>query len=94
MTLFSPAVLLAVLAVTCSMTYVISRLGHAPRRAAVPWLCGYAQEAECHRYVARQFYGEIKRYFHWLGGAPTPAAASSGAGGSAQPVKDAAWKDR
>jgi len=36
----------------------------------VPWLCGYAREAECNRYVAHNFYGEIKRYFGWLGGAP------------------------
>ena len=34
------------------------------------WLCGYAREADCHRYSAHNFYGEIKRYFRWLGGAP------------------------
>ena len=48
----------------------MSKLGGAQRRADVPWLCGYAREAECHRYVAHNFYGEIKRYFRWLGGAP------------------------
>jgi hypothetical protein len=47
------------------------RLGGAPRRAAAPWLCGYAREADCHRYSAHHFYGEFKRYFRWLGGAPT-----------------------
>jgi hypothetical protein len=49
----------------------LSKLGRASRRAAVPWLCGYAREAECHRYVAHHFYGEIKRYFRWLGGTPS-----------------------
>jgi hypothetical protein len=47
-------------------------LGDAKRRAASPWLCGYATEADCHRYAAHNFYGEIKRYFRWVGGAPAP----------------------
>ncbi|SPE56618.1 fragment of formate hydrogenlyase, membrane subunit [Verrucomicrobia bacterium] len=46
----------------------ISKLGSSERRTAPTWLCGYAREAECHRYVAHNFYGEIKRYFRWLGG--------------------------
>ena len=33
---------------------------------------GYVLEADCHRYSAHNFYGEIKRYFRWLGGAPRP----------------------
>ena len=34
-----------------------------------------SREADCHRYSAHNFYGEIKRYFRWLGGAPpTPAS--------------------
>jgi formate hydrogenlyase subunit 3/multisubunit Na+/H+ antiporter MnhD subunit len=48
----------------------LSRLGSASRRAAAPWLCGYVREADCHRYSAHNFYGEIKRYFRWLGGMP------------------------
>ena len=50
----------------------LSKLGSASRRAAAPWLCGYVREADCHRYSAHNFYGEIKRYFRWLGGAPRP----------------------
>lgn len=70
---YAPVLLLVVLALMFAVAFVISQMGGAPRRAAVPWLCGYAQEAECHRYVAHNFYGEIKRYFRWLGGMPTPA---------------------
>jgi hydrogenase-4 component B len=67
---FVPLALVAVLALMFAVAYRISRLGHAPRRAAAPWLCGYAQEADCHRYAAHNFYREIKRYFGWLGGEP------------------------
>ena len=48
----------------------LTKLGSASRRAAAPWLCGYVREADCHRYSAHNFYGEIKRYFRWLGGMP------------------------
>ena len=68
--LFMPSVLALVLGLLLAVSYGISRLGSAPRRRAVPWLCGYAREAECNRYVAHNFYGEVKRYFGWLGGAP------------------------
>ena len=68
--LFLPLALAMVFGVSFLIAYGISRLGSAPRRAAVPWLCGYAPEAECHRYVAHNFYGEIKRHFRWLGGMP------------------------
>ncbi len=67
---FAPVALAVVLGMMFLLAYGISKLGSAPRRAAVPWLCGYAREAECHRYVAHNFYGEIKRYFRWLGGTP------------------------
>ncbi|MBI5394318.1 MAG: peroxiredoxin family protein [Verrucomicrobia bacterium] len=70
--LFAPLALAAVLGLMFVVARAISKLGRATRRAAVPWLCGYAQEAECHRYVAHNFYGEIKRYFRWLGGASRP----------------------
>ena len=63
--IFVPLAMAGVLALTFLLAYVISRLGQARRRSAVPWLCGYAREAECHRYVARNFYGEIKRYLRW-----------------------------
>jgi len=69
---FAPLALAAVLGVMFLAAYGVSRLGSATRRAAAPWLCGYVLEADCHRYVAHNFYGEIKRYFRWLGGAPRP----------------------
>ena len=68
--LFAPVVLAVVLGLMFLVVRAISKLGGAQRRAAAPWLCGYASEAECHRYVAHNFYGEIKRYFKWLGGSP------------------------
>jgi hydrogenase-4 component B len=68
--LFMPFVLAVVLGLTFLLAYGISKLRRAPRRSAVPWLCGYAVEADCNRYVAHNFYGEIKRYFRWLGGMP------------------------
>jgi NADH:ubiquinone oxidoreductase subunit 5 (subunit L)/multisubunit Na+/H+ antiporter MnhA subunit len=70
--LFAPLALAVVLGLMFLVVRLISKLGRAPRRATVPWLCGYVREAECHRYVAHNFYGEIKRYFRWLGGAPHP----------------------
>lgn len=73
---FAPLALLVVLGLMFLLARFLARLGAAPRRAAVPWLCGYVREADCHRYVAHNFYGEIKRYFRWLGGAP-PAGQSS-----------------
>ena len=69
---FVPLALVVVLGLMFAVAYGISKLGASTRRAAVPWLCGYAQEADCNRYVAHNFYGEIKRYFRWLGGAPHP----------------------
>ena len=80
--LFAPVALAMVLGLMFLIAYGISKLGGAPRRAAAQWLCGYAREAECHRYVAHNFYGEIKRYFRWLGGAPRP-----------HPDKPAVWKE-
>jgi len=68
--LFVPLTLVMVLGLMFLVSRLIAKLGTAPRRAAAPWLCGYVREAECHRYVAHNFYGEIKRYFRWLGGAP------------------------
>jgi formate hydrogenlyase subunit 3/multisubunit Na+/H+ antiporter MnhD subunit len=74
--LYMPLMLAAVMGLAFLTVYGISKLGGASRRVAVPWLCGYASEAECHRYVASNFYGEIKRYFHWLGGTPKPQPKS------------------
>jgi hypothetical protein len=69
--LFAPMALMIVIALVFLVTYIISKLGGAARRtAAPPWLCGYVLEADCYRYSAHNFYGEIKRYFRWLGGMP------------------------
>jgi formate hydrogenlyase subunit 3/multisubunit Na+/H+ antiporter MnhD subunit len=68
---FAPLALLVVLSLVFLVTYVISKAGGATRRAAHPWLCGYVLEADCYRYSAHNFYGEIKRYFRWLGGMPS-----------------------
>jgi formate hydrogenlyase subunit 3/multisubunit Na+/H+ antiporter MnhD subunit len=73
--LFAPLVLALVLGLMFLVVRVLSKLGSASRRAAVPWLCGYVREADCHRYSAHNFYGEIKRYFRWIGGAPRPQRA-------------------
>ena len=70
--LFVPLALAVVLGLAFAVAFAISKLGDAKRRAASPWLCGYATEADCHRYAAHNFYGEIKRYFRWVGGAPAP----------------------
>jgi hydrogenase-4 component B len=75
--LFMPFVLAVILGLTFLLSYAISKLGHAPRRAAAPWLCGYATEADCNRYVAHNFYSEIKRYFRWLGGLPQTRPAQT-----------------
>jgi hydrogenase-4 component B len=66
---FAPLALAAVFAAAFVLAMMMSRLGQPSRRAAEPWLCGYATQAESNRYVAHHFYGEVKRYFHWLGGA-------------------------
>ena len=68
--LFAPVAIMVVLGLVFLVTYIISKLGGATRRASVPWLCGYVLEADCYRYSAHNFYGEIKRYFRWLGGMP------------------------
>jgi formate hydrogenlyase subunit 3/multisubunit Na+/H+ antiporter MnhD subunit len=68
--LFAPPALILVLAVMFLAAYAVSKLGSASRRSAAPWLCGYVRDADCYRYSAHNFYGEIKRYFRWLGGMP------------------------
>jgi len=55
----------------------LARLGGAPRRASPPWLCGYAEEADCFRTSTHDLYGEVKVAFRLLGGAP-PRVASPG----------------
>ena len=71
---FVPLALVAVMAAAFGVARLIAGLGGAQRRSAEPWLCGYVREANCHRYVAHNFYSEIKRYFGWLGGMPRVAS--------------------
>ncbi len=86
--IFVPLALAGVLALAFLVAFGISKLGGATRRAAPPWLCGYyAHEADCHRYVAHNFYGEIKRYFRWLGGAPQPGKTQSSTPARATPAR-------
>jgi formate hydrogenlyase subunit 3/multisubunit Na+/H+ antiporter MnhD subunit len=67
---FAPIATAAVLGLMFLLALGLARLTHAQRRQAAPWLCGYMREADHHRYVAHNFYAEIKRWFRWLGGAP------------------------
>ena len=67
---FVPVVFTAVLGFTFLLALSLARLTQAQRRPAVPWLCGYVREADCHRYTAHHFSAEVKRYFRWLGRRP------------------------
>ncbi len=68
--LLVPVVIAAALVITYLIASLISRLGGAERRTAEAWFCGYAREADVHRYTAHNLYGEFKRYFRWVGGMP------------------------
>ncbi len=74
---FAPLAVGVVLALMFLLVRFISKVGQAARRTDVPWLCGYVREAECHRYVAHNFYGEIKRCFGWIGGGLHPRSTRS-----------------
>ena len=65
---FAPMGVALLLVGGISVGAVLSRAGGAKRRQAEPWLCGYAQQSEHNRYRAHGYYGEIKRWFRWLGG--------------------------
>jgi len=71
---FVPIALAFLLGALFLFVRILSKLGGAQRRMAAPWLCGYVREADCHRYNAHNFYGEIKRYFRWLGGETPPSS--------------------
>jgi formate hydrogenlyase subunit 3/multisubunit Na+/H+ antiporter MnhD subunit len=64
----TPLALAAVLGLGFVAAWALAKLGGARRRAVEPWLCGYARESEQYRYTAHNFYGELKRYFRWVGG--------------------------
>jgi formate hydrogenlyase subunit 3/multisubunit Na+/H+ antiporter MnhD subunit len=71
-----PLVVLLLLGVLALLVRAAGRLGGATRRETPPWLCGYADEADMHRYSTHDLYGEVKGAFRLLGGAPRPRAGS------------------
>ncbi len=75
---YAPLAVAGVLGLVFLVSFIVSKLGSAQRRTASPWLCGYVLDADCYRYSAKNFYGEIKRYFLWLGGMPRPQSKQSG----------------
>ncbi len=74
LSVFDPLAIAGLLGLLLLAAWGLTRLGESPRRSASPWLCGYAKVAEIHRFLPHSFYGEIKRYFGWLGGAPSHPA--------------------
>ena len=68
--LLAPLVVTLMLLGIFVVAWAISKLGAAERRPAAIWLCGYAKEADAHRYSAHNLYGEVKKYFNWVGGMP------------------------
>lgn len=68
-----PVALACVLGLGFLVARMVSRLGAARAREAEPWLCGYVAEADCHRYAAKGYYGELMRYFRWMGGTASGA---------------------
>lgn len=63
-----PLAVVVVLGMGYGLAAWVVRWGGAKRRQDAPWLCGYATEADVHRYGAHQFYGELKRWTRWAGG--------------------------
>ena len=76
-TVFVPAAVLLVLGVLGLVAHLLAKSAGAPRRAVVPWLCGYAAATDANRYTAHHFYTEIKRYFRWIDRKSTARAPES-----------------
>ena len=72
--LYIPLVIGLVMAIAFLIAYTFSKLGGSVRRTGDVWLCGYVREADCYRYSASNFYGEINRHFKWLGCNPRSKA--------------------
>ena len=68
----APLAMLAVVAVLFLFVRALGRLGGSRRRAAAPWLCGYARESTALRLQAQGWCGELRRYLGWLGGMGSP----------------------
>jgi hydrogenase-4 component B len=73
-----PLLVLLVLGVLFLLARAVGHLGGAPRRATPPWLCGYAEESDLHRYSTHDLYGEVKGAFRVLGGVPRHRARPGG----------------
>jgi hydrogenase-4 component B len=76
-----PLAVLLLLGLLFLLARALARLGQAPRRATAPWLCGYADEGDVHRYSTHDLYGEVKGAFRMLGGAPQRRARNGNGGG-------------
>lgn len=63
-----PAAVGAALLVLIVSAVLLSKAGGAERRAAEPWLCGYARESEALRYGAHNLYADAKRMTRFVGG--------------------------
>jgi formate hydrogenlyase subunit 3/multisubunit Na+/H+ antiporter MnhD subunit len=76
---YAPLAVALILLLAFFTVRAVSRLGGAQRRAAIPWLCGYAVENESNRYRAGHLYAEIHRQLkplpHPLPLAPEPTLA-------------------
>lgn len=85
----APAALLVVLGLCLLFARLISRLGASKASRAEPWLCGYAKEADCHRYRADGFYRELVRYLGWTrADKGVPTAQRIIEGGRVDPGRD------
>lgn len=60
---YVPLLTAGILVLLLILAALFAGLGGAKRRKAEIWLCGYAPEADIHRYGAHHFYGEVKRLF-------------------------------
>ncbi|MCX8108728.1 MAG: proton-conducting transporter membrane subunit, partial [Verrucomicrobiae bacterium] len=65
---FSPVAIGLALGTGFAFAALLTGAGGAGRRAATPWLCGYAIENEHNRYRAHGYYWDVKKLFRWLGG--------------------------
>jgi formate hydrogenlyase subunit 3/multisubunit Na+/H+ antiporter MnhD subunit len=75
-----PLLVLLLLGVLFLLARAVAKLARAPRRAAPPWLCGYAEDGDLHRYSAHDLYGEVKGAFRHLGGGPPRRPRGEGKG--------------
>ena len=72
--LFMPLALLVLLLLLLSATFAALRFLPGTARLSPPWLCGYVQATDEHRYTAHHLYRELKRMVHPSkpGGPPPP----------------------